>query len=86
MIDSIPHSHCGTKQMIVKDNNGSDALTIPLDLSRYVTYFRHKMPKTDKISIRKKYYLAQFDALWNPSSFSDQVTDTFYQQVIYTEN
>jgi hypothetical protein len=31
MIDSISHRHGGTQQMMIKDNNGSDALTISLD-------------------------------------------------------
>jgi hypothetical protein len=30
--------------------------------------------------------LTQADAPWNPSSFSDQVADKFYQQVIDAEN
>jgi hypothetical protein len=34
----------------------------------------------------KYYCLTQEDAPWNPSSFSDQVADKFYQQVINTEN
>jgi hypothetical protein len=33
MIGSISHGHSGTQQMIVKDNNHSDAHTIPFDLS-----------------------------------------------------
>jgi hypothetical protein len=39
------------KQMIVKNNNKSDALTIPLILSGCLIHFRHRMPTTDEISI-----------------------------------
>jgi hypothetical protein len=49
MIDSISHRHVGTQQMIVKDNSGSDALTIPLDLSRC------SLPITEEIGKLKNY-------------------------------
>jgi hypothetical protein len=33
VIDSICHKHGGAEQMIIKDSNDSDILTIPLDLA-----------------------------------------------------
>jgi hypothetical protein len=75
IIDSISHRHGGTQPMIVKYGNGSVALTIPLDLTRY-----------EDISTLKQQRLTQGYAPCNPSSFSDQVADKFYQQVIDTEN
>jgi hypothetical protein len=61
MIDSISHRHGGTQHMIVKDNNSSDALTIPLDLARCMMHFRHRLPTTEEISTLKYYYLTQGD-------------------------
>jgi hypothetical protein len=81
MNDSISHKHGGTQQMIVKDNNGSDALTIPLDLAECMIYFRHRLPTTDEISKPKQYCLTQGCTPWNPSSFSDEVA-----QVLSTRN
>jgi hypothetical protein len=55
VINSISYSHGGTQQMIVKDNNGSDALTIPLDLSGCMIHFRHRQPTIDEIRTPKNY-------------------------------
>ena len=49
-------------------------------------HFRHRLPTTEEITTLKQYCLTQGDEPWNPSSFSDQVTDKFHQQVIDTEN
>jgi hypothetical protein len=86
IIDSISHRDCGTQQMIVKDNNGSVTLILPLDLTGCMIYFRHRLPTTKQIATLKQYYLSQGDTPWNPSSFFDQIADKFYQQVIDTEN
>jgi hypothetical protein len=59
--------------MIIKDSNDSDFLTISLDLAGCM-------------SSLKQYCLTHGDTPWNPSSFSDQLADKFYQQVIDTEN
>jgi hypothetical protein len=48
-------------------------------------YFKHRLPTTEEINSLKQYCLTQGDTPWNPSSFYDQVTDTFYQQVIDDE-
>jgi hypothetical protein len=45
-------------------------------------HFKHRLPTTEEINSLKKYCLTQCDTPWNPSSFSDQVADKFYQQVI----
>jgi hypothetical protein len=74
--------HDGTQQMIVKDNNGNDALTIPLVLAGCMIQFRYSMPTIDQIAALKKYCLTQGHAPWNPLSFSDKV----YQQFIDTES
>jgi hypothetical protein len=50
MIDSISHRYFGTEEMIVKDNNGSDTLTIALDLAGYVIHIRRILPKTEEIA------------------------------------
>jgi hypothetical protein len=50
MIDSIPHKHGGTQQMIVKYNKSSDALAIPLVLVGYMIHFRHRLPTSDEIA------------------------------------
>jgi hypothetical protein len=56
MIDSISHKHDAT-QMIVNDNNGSDVLTIPLNLAEFMINFRHRLPTTDEITGPKHYFL-----------------------------
>jgi hypothetical protein len=48
-------------------------------------HFKHRLPTTEDINLLKKYCLTQGDTPGNPSSFSDQVADTFYQQVIDNE-
>jgi hypothetical protein len=85
MIDSNSHRHGGTRQMIVKDNKGSDALTIPLDLDGYMINFGHRIPTINEIATLVQYWLTQGDSKWNLLSFSDQVVDKFCQQVIDTE-
>jgi hypothetical protein len=84
MIDSISHRHVETQQMIVTYNNSSDAPTIPFDLTGCMINLRHRLPITEEISTLKQQCLTQGDAPCNPSSFSDQVADKFYQQVIDT--
>jgi hypothetical protein len=86
MIDSISHWHNGTQQMIVKDNNGFDLLTIHLYLYGCIINFRHRLPTASEIALLKKHYFIQEDSPWNPSSFSHQIADKLYHQVIDTEN
>jgi hypothetical protein len=78
--------HGGTQQMIIKDNNGNDALTIPLNFAGCMIQFRHSIPTIDQIAELKQYCLTQGNAPWNAFSFSDQVTDKFSQQFIDTES
>jgi hypothetical protein len=71
VIDSICHGHGGAQQMIVKDSNDSDILTIPLDLAGGMVHFKHRLPTAGDISSLKQYCLTHGDALWNLSSFFD---------------
>jgi hypothetical protein len=57
IIYSFSHRHDGTQQMIVKDNNGSDAITIPLYLVVCMIHFKHRMSTADEIVTLKKYCL-----------------------------
>jgi hypothetical protein len=86
VIDSICHRHGGGQQMIIKDSNDSDILTIPLDLTGCMVHFKHRLPTIEDMSSLQQYCLTHGDTPWNPSSFSDQMADKFYQQVIDTEN
>ena len=61
-------------------------ITVPLDLVGCMVHFKHRIPTTEEITSLEQYCLTQEDAPWNPSSFSDQVAEKFYQQVIDTEN
>jgi hypothetical protein len=86
VIDSICHRHGGAQQMIIKDNNHIDILTIPLDLAGCMVHFKHRLPTADDMSSLEQYCFTHGDTPWNPSSFSDQMADKFYQQVIDTES
>jgi hypothetical protein len=63
----------------------SSSLVIPLELAGCMIDFKHRLPTTEEINSLKQYCLTQGDTPWNPSSFSDQVADNFYQQVIDNE-
>jgi hypothetical protein len=62
------------------------SLVVPLELAgcmiRLIT--NYQLQKNSMNSL-KQYCLTQGDTPWNPSSFSDQVADKFYQQVIDNE-
>jgi hypothetical protein len=58
---------------------------VPLELVGCMIYFKHRLPTTEEINSLKQYCLTQGDTPWNPSSFSDQVADKFYQQLIDNE-
>jgi hypothetical protein len=47
--------------------------------------FNCRLPTTEEINSLKQYCLTQGDTPWNPSSFSNQVAEKFYQQVIDNE-
>jgi hypothetical protein len=50
VIDSICHRHGGAQQMIMKDSNDSDILTIPLDLAGCMIHFKHRLPTAEDMS------------------------------------
>jgi hypothetical protein len=79
-IDSICHKHGGTQKMAIQDVGSS--LVIPLELAGCMIHLKHRLPTAEEINSLKQYCLTQGDTPWNPSSFSDQVADKFYQQVI----
>jgi hypothetical protein len=62
-----------------------DALVKALEFVCCVIHFKHRLPTTEGVNSLKQYCLTQGDNPWNPSSFSDQVADKFYQQVIDNE-
>jgi hypothetical protein len=72
--------------MIVKNKNGSDALTISLDRATCMMHFKHRLPTTDEIITPRQYSFTQRDSTWNLSSFFDQGEHNFHQQVIDTES
>jgi hypothetical protein len=85
-IDSICHKHGGTQKMVIQDVGSS--LVVPLELSGCMIHLKHRLPTTQEINSLntiKQYCLTQGDTPWNPSSFSDQVADRSYQQVIDNE-
>jgi hypothetical protein len=61
------------------------SLLVPLELEGCMIHFKHRLTATEEFNLFKKYRLTQGDITWNPSSFSDQVADNFYQQVIDNE-
>jgi hypothetical protein len=61
------------------------SLVVPLELSGCMIHFKHRLSTTEEIDSLKQYCLTQGDTPWNPSSFSDQVSDRSYQQVIDNE-
>jgi hypothetical protein len=48
-------------------------------------HFKYRLPTIEEINSLKQYCLTQGDTLWNPSSFSDQVADKLYQQIMDNE-
>jgi hypothetical protein len=82
-IDSIFQKNGATQKMMV--HNEDDPLVIPLECAGYMFYFKHCFTTAGEVKVLKQYCLIQGDTPWNPSSFSDQVTDKFYQQVIDNE-
>jgi hypothetical protein len=81
--DSICHKHGGTQKIEIQDVGSS--FVIPLELAGYMIHFKHRLPTTEEINSLKQYCLTQGHTPWNPSSFSDQVADRFYQQIIDNE-
>jgi hypothetical protein len=69
--------------MVIQDVGIS--LVLPLELAGCMIHFKHRLPTTEEINSLKQHCLTQGDTPWNPSSFSDQVADKFYHQVIDNE-
>jgi hypothetical protein len=69
--------------VLIQDVGGS--LVTPLKLAGCMIHFKYLLPTIEEINSLKQYYLTQGDTPWNPSSFSDQVADKCYQQVIDNE-
>jgi hypothetical protein len=83
IVDSIWHNHEGTQEIVIQVVGSS--LVVPLELAGFMFHFKHQLSTTEEISSLQQNYLTQGDTPWNPSSFSDQVADKFYQQVIDNE-
>jgi hypothetical protein len=79
-IDTVQYVNVNHTAPTNTDPHYSKALPSKMD------HFRYSLSNTDEITSLKKYFSNQGDATFNPSSFSDQVADTFYQQIIDTEN
>ena len=62
-----------------------ESVVVPLELSGCMIHFKHRLPTTEEIESLKQYCMTQGDTPCNPSTFSDQATDKFYQQVIDNE-
>jgi hypothetical protein len=77
------HAYGETQKMVIQDVGSS--YVVLLELAGCMIHFKHRLPTTEEINSLKQYCLTQGDTPWNPSSFSDQVADRFYQQVIDNE-
>ena len=51
IIDSICRRHGGAQQMMIKDRNDNDVLTIPLGLAGCMIHFKHILPTTEEIAV-----------------------------------
>jgi hypothetical protein len=83
-IDSICHKHGGTQKMKIQDVGSS--FVVPLEHAGCMIHFKHRFPTTEEINSLKQYCLTQGDTPLNFSSFSDQVADKYYQQIIDNEH
>jgi hypothetical protein len=63
--------------MVIKDVGNS--------LAGFTIDFKYCLPTTEEVNSLKQCCLTQGDTTWNPSSFSDQVVGTSYQQDIHNE-
>jgi hypothetical protein len=82
-VDSICHKQGGTQKMLIQDIGSS--LVTPLELAGCMINFKYRLQTTEGINSLKQYCLTQGDTPCNLSSFSDKVSDRFYQQVIDNE-
>jgi hypothetical protein len=82
LIDSTCHRHGGTQRLTINDDNQHDDVTISLELAGCKVHFKHCLPTKEDMTSLQQYFLTQGDTPWNPSTFTDQVADMFYKQVI----
>jgi hypothetical protein len=61
------------------------SIIIHLELTGCKIHFKNLLPTTEEVNSRKQYCLTQGDTLWKPSSFSDQIAEKNYHQVIDNE-
>jgi hypothetical protein len=80
LIDSTCHLHGGTQKLTITDSNHHDDITIPLDLSACMVNFKHRFPTKEDFKSLQQYCLTQGDTSWNPSTFTAQVADVFYNK------
>jgi hypothetical protein len=72
-----------TQKMMIQDVGSSFVLAF--EVAGCMIHFKYRLLSTEEINSLKHYCWTQGDTPWNPSSFSDQVADTFYQQLIDNE-
>jgi hypothetical protein len=72
--------------LTINDSNHHDDITIPLELAGCMVHFKYPLQTKEDIISLQQYFLTQGDTPWNPSSFSNQVADVFYKQVIVTDS
>jgi hypothetical protein len=71
--------------LTITDKNHHDDVTIPLELAGCMVHFKHRLPSKENMMSLQQYCLTQEDTTWNPYTFTDQVADVFYKQVIDTD-
>jgi hypothetical protein len=86
LIYSTCHRHGGTQRLTITNSNHHDDGTIPLELDGCMVHFNHCFPTKEDMMSLQQYCLTQGDTPWNPSTFTYQVADVFYKQVIDTES
>jgi hypothetical protein len=72
--------------LTITDGNHHDDVTIPLDLAGCIVHFKHRLPTKEDMTSLQQYCLTQGDTPWNRTTFTYQVADVFYKQVIDTES
>jgi hypothetical protein len=79
VIDSICHRHGGAQQMIIKDNNHIDILTIPLDLAGCMVHFKHRLPTVEDMSSPKQYCLTH---IISEICFHVKICEILYSKIL----
>ena len=55
IIDSTCHRHGGTQKIVIQD--GSESLTVPLELAGCMVHFKHRIPTSEEVESLKQYCL-----------------------------